>query len=120
MSIGLTENNQLDNYLKVKRLISLFSISNVVKSNYRRKAMVNAAIMGFLVDGVNISELELLLQDPEMDIKRELMYFKRSMENFEALYFVTRFYTYEDFIDSLNLLSLKIAELEGYYNKNKE
>lgn len=105
MSIGLTENNQLDNYLKVKRLISLFSISYVVKSNYKRKAMVNAAIMGYLVDGVNISELELLLQDPEMDIKRELMYFKRSMESFEVLCSVTQFYTYEDFLDSLYLLS---------------
>lgn len=105
LTIGLAENNQLDNYLKVKRLISLFSISYAVKTNYKRKAMVNAAIMGYLVDGVDINELELLLQDPDMDIKRELMYFKRSMESYETLIFVTQFYTYEDFLHSLYLLS---------------
>lgn len=105
LTIGLADKNQLDNYLKVKRLISLFSISYAVKSNYKRKSIINAAIMGYLVDGVSLSELQLFIQDPEMNIKSELMYFKRSMESYETLCFVTQFYTYEDFLYSLFLLS---------------
>lgn len=115
-AILITEDNQLDNYLKVKRLISLFSISYAVKTNYKRKAMINAAIMGYLVDGVNISELELFLQNSDVDIKRELTYFKRSMESYETLCFVTQFYTYEDFFNSLHLLSL-IPRFEKITNR---
>lgn len=112
----ITEESQLDNYLKVKRLISLFSISYAVKTNYKRKAMINAAIMGYLVDGVDISELELFLQNSDMDIRRELTYFKRSMESYETLCFVTQFYTYEDFLHSLHLLSL-IPRFEKIANR---